>query len=90
MRADALFRELYEQYPEGRYAERAAWKVGWRSYRAGPLSTRRSQLFERAAVDFPRSDYRPAWLYWAGRAHEQLKEADAAEAALRAGRRPTI
>ena len=34
-RADALFRELYERYPRGTYAERAAWKVGWTSYRKG-------------------------------------------------------
>ena len=35
---------------------------------------RRSEIFERAAAGFPRSDYRPAWLYWAGRAHDLLKE----------------
>jgi soluble lytic murein transglycosylase len=32
------------------------------------------RFFERAAAEFPRSDYRPAWLYWAGRAHDLLKE----------------
>ena len=37
------------------------------------------RFFERAAVDFPRSDYRPAWLYWAGRAHDRLKEPALAE-----------
>src|SRR5580765_3642667 len=31
--ADAAFRELYQKFPKGSYAERAAWKVGWRSYR---------------------------------------------------------
>ncbi len=29
-------------------------------------------VFSRAAADFPRSDYRPSWLYWAGRAHDAL------------------
>jgi soluble lytic murein transglycosylase len=71
--ADAVFREMYEKYPRGSYAERAAWKAGWRAYRQGrPADTVR--FFERAAADFPRSDYRPAWLYWAGRAHDSLKE----------------
>ena len=76
--ADAVFRELYEKYPGGSYAERAAWKAGWRAYRQErPADTVR--FFERAAVDFPRSDYRPAWLYWAGRAHDRLKEPALAE-----------
>src|SRR5205807_2472176 len=35
--------------------------------------------FEHASADFPRSDYRPSWLYWAGRAHDELKERIAAE-----------
>src|SRR4029079_4117859 len=33
--SDALFRELYSRYPKGTYAERAAWKAGWRAYREG-------------------------------------------------------
>jgi soluble lytic murein transglycosylase len=70
--ADAIFRELHEKYPRSRHAERAAWKAGWRAYRQGkPADTIR--FFERAAADFPRSDYRPAWLYWAGRAHDRLE-----------------
>jgi soluble lytic murein transglycosylase len=76
--ADAIFRELYEKYPRGSYAERAAWKVGWRAYRQErPAET--VHFFERAAADFPRSDFRPAWLYWSGRAHDRLKESALAE-----------
>ena len=37
------------------------------------LAKRRAS-FDRAAADFPRSDYRPMWLYWSGRAHEALGE----------------
>jgi soluble lytic murein transglycosylase len=71
--ADAVFRELYEKYPRGSHAERAAWKAGWWAYRQNrPADTVR--FFEQAAADFPRSDYRPAWLYWAGRAQELLKQ----------------
>jgi soluble lytic murein transglycosylase len=77
-RSDALFRELYSRYPKGNYAERAAWKAGWRAYRERRFAET-VQYFERAAHDFPRSDYRPAWLYWAGRAHERSNEHTLAE-----------
>lgn len=70
-KADETFRELYDRYPRGSFAERAAWKIGWTAYRNGTYADT-TRVFERAAADFPRSDYRPAWLYWAGRAHEQL------------------
>lgn len=71
--ADQVFRELYERFPQGRYAERAAWKVGWWAFRNGnPAEAVR--LFEGAAAAFPRSDYRPSWIYWSGRAHEQLDD----------------
>jgi soluble lytic murein transglycosylase len=76
--ADATFRELYDRNPRGAYSDRAAWKVGWRSYRERRYDET-VKYFERAAVDFPRSDYRPAWLYWAGRAHEALNEQSLAE-----------
>ncbi len=70
-RADATFRELYEKNPKGGNAERAAWKVGWRSYRQGRYAET-IRYFDRATYDFPRSDYRPSWLYWSGRAYERL------------------
>ena len=76
--ADAMFREMYERYPRGNYAERAAWKIGWTSYRKDAVADT-ARVFERAASDFPRSDYRPAWIYWAGRAHEQLGEPGVAQ-----------
>lgn len=77
--ADTVFRELISRYPRGATSERAVWKVGWRSYRAGRYDEA-AQLFERAAADFPRSDYRPAWLFWAGRAHDELKKPELAQA----------
>ena len=71
--ADAAFREMYEKNPRGPSSERAAWKVGWRSYREHRYDET-LKYFEHAAIDFPRSDYRPAWLYWSGRAHEAKNE----------------
>lgn len=76
--ADLVFRELYDKYPRGVYAERAAWKAGWRAYRQRRYADTVG-YFERAAFDFPRSDYRPSWLYWAGRAREQLNDKGTAE-----------
>ena len=69
--ADQTFRELYEKFPAGRYAERAAWKIGWRAYRNSEYRET-AYVFSRAAADFARSDYRPAWLYWAGRAQDAM------------------
>lgn len=69
--ADAIFRELYEQFPTGPHAERAAWKAGWRAYRQGQYEDT-VRFFERASADFSRSDFRPSWIYWAARAHEKL------------------
>jgi soluble lytic murein transglycosylase len=69
--AIAVFRELYRRYPTSRPAERAAWKAGWSSYRQGDFAAA-ATLFEDAAAGFPRGDFRPAWLYWAGRARDRM------------------
>jgi len=71
--ADGVFRELFRRFPDSRYAERAAWKIGWWAYRNGQFVDA-AQAFESGAAVFPRADTRPAWLYWAGRAHDQLGE----------------
>ena len=77
--ADQESIELFEGFPKGRYTERAAWRIGWRAYRTGQFAES-VRVFERAASNFPRSDYRPGWLYWAGRAHDQLNEPALAQA----------
>ena len=69
--ADAVLRQMYERFPRGRHAERAAWKTGWTAYRRDNMSDT-VRYFESAATNFPRSDYRPAWLYWAGRARDAM------------------
>jgi soluble lytic murein transglycosylase len=71
--AEKTFREMYEKFPTGHYAERAAWKIGWWAYRAANYAET-VRVFEGAAANFPRSDYRPPWLYWSARAHEALRE----------------
>ena len=80
--ADAVFREMLNRYPAGRFAERAAWKAGWWAYRQGQF-TDALQYFDRGAAQFPRSDYRPSWLYWSGRAAQQAGDVETGIARLR-------
>lgn len=80
--ADAVFREILERYPAGRFAERAAWKAGWAAYRADRFAEA-LQLFDKGSAQFPRSDYRPSWLYWAGRAAQQAGDIETGIARLR-------
>ena len=80
--ADGVFRDLYRRYPKSRFAERAAWRAGWWSYRKGDFAEA-VELFESAAAAFPRADNRPAWLYWAARSREQMGEQTIAAARYR-------
>jgi soluble lytic murein transglycosylase len=66
-RAAEVFRLLIDRYPAGRFTERAYWRVGWWAYREERFQEA-ATLFDRGAAQFPRSDYRPSWLYWSGRA----------------------
>jgi soluble lytic murein transglycosylase len=79
VKADETFREMYEKFPTGHYAERAAWKIGWMAYKSERYADA-IRAFESGAVHFPRSDYRPSWLYWSGRAHDALREPALADA----------
>ena len=72
--AAAVFGEMVQLFPAGRFAERAAWKAGWWAYRQGAMADA-VRFFEAGAANFPRSDYRPSWLYWSARAKEQLGDA---------------
>ena len=80
--ADAVFRQLLRAFPRGRYTDRAAWKVGWRAYRAGEFAEA-ADVFDNAAVRAPRADNRPAWLYWSGRAYDRLNNTVTANARYR-------
>ena len=80
--ADAVFREVVRKYPAGRFAERAAWKAGWWAYRQGRYPDAMA-LFDRGAAQFPRSDYRPSWLYWSGRAALQTGDVETGVTRLR-------
>jgi soluble lytic murein transglycosylase len=80
--AAQTFKELFERFPDGPHAERSAWKYGWWAYTTGSYAET-ARVFEKAAATFPRSDYRPPWLYWAARAREKMGERDTAQARMR-------
>jgi soluble lytic murein transglycosylase len=75
--ADRVFRQLLDRFPRHRHAERAAWKVGWAAYRSRKFAET-VRVFESAAATFPRADYRPAWIYWSGRARDRMGDAPGA------------
>jgi soluble lytic murein transglycosylase len=77
--AGTVFADYLERFPQGKYGARAAWRLGWWKYRAGDFETA-AAIFDQAAVNFPRSDYRPSWLYWAGRAYAKLDQTPRANA----------
>ena len=80
--ADLVFREILDRYPDGRFAERAAWKSGWWAYRDGRFAEA-VRVFDAGAARSPRSDYRPSWLYWSGRAAVQIGQTATGTARLR-------
>ena len=80
--ADTVFRELLRRFPRHRHSERAAWKSGWFAYRLDNFGDA-AEVFDNAAATFARSDYRPSWLYWSARAHDQIGNTDTANARYR-------
>src|SRR5262249_19176211 len=79
--AAQTFKELYERFPSGPYAERSAWKYGWHAYTTGNYAET-VRVFESAAATFPRSHYPPPYLYWSARARDRLGQREAAQARL--------
>jgi soluble lytic murein transglycosylase len=75
--AAKVYSRMIDRFPSGPFAERGAWKAGWWAYRQRnfPETIR---VFERGAAAFPRSDYRPSWLYWTARSYDQMGERDKA------------
>ena len=76
-KAAEVFAEYYAKYPQGTFADRAAWRAGWWAYKKGEFDDA-IRIFESAAVSIRRADYRPSWLYWAARAHLQNGSRDLA------------
>ncbi|MEO6238878.1 MAG: transglycosylase SLT domain-containing protein [Vicinamibacterales bacterium] len=80
--AAETFKELFDRFPEGPHAERSAWKYGWWAYTTGNFAET-VRVFEKGAALFPRSDYRPPFLYWAARAREKRGDRETAQSRMR-------
>jgi soluble lytic murein transglycosylase len=76
-KAAEVFADMYRRFPQGAFADRAAWKAGWWAYKSGDYAET-ARIFESAAVGMRHADLRPAWLYWAARSHMNLAQPDAA------------
>jgi len=76
---DALphYRRLIEAFPDGRYVERATWRVGLGDLREG-RHEEAAVAMERLARTRPRASITPGLLYWSGRARLQLGQTDRA------------
>ncbi len=75
------YRRLLEAFPDGRYADRAGWRVGWGEYRAGRFADA-AQTLERTARLRPATAYSAGLLYWAGRARLQSADTERARQLL--------
>jgi peptidoglycan lytic transglycosylase len=71
--ATPWWRRLLDEYPDGRYVERAAWRVGWSDYHAGRF-LEAAETFEQTARRRPPGVATAGLLYWAGRARLALGE----------------
>ena len=76
-RAAEIYASMIERFPTGAFAERATWKAGWWAYREKNFRET-IRIFEKGAATFPRSDFRPSWLYWTARSYDQAGDRAAA------------
>jgi soluble lytic murein transglycosylase len=75
------WRHLMAEFPDGRYAERATWRVGWADYRAGRYE-QAAQALESTARLRPPSAFTPGFLYWAARSRLSLGQGERARQLL--------
>ncbi|GBR75963.1 lytic transglycosylase [Candidatus Termititenax persephonae] len=72
------YRRLYQNYPESRIADDAAWEVGWTNYRQGNYRAAVEVFLAGYGLD-RYSDNADALLYWAGRSYQKLRRRQDAE-----------
>lgn len=75
------YRRLLAEYPEGSYADRAAWRVGWGDYRQGRYAEA-ARTLEDTARRRKATSFTPGMLYWAGRAKQALGDTPGARALM--------
>ncbi len=69
------YQRLLAGFPDGRYVERAGWRVGWGLYRAGRYAEA-AQVLERTARVRPATTYSAGLLYWAARSRREMGESE--------------
>lgn len=69
---DALpyWERIARDFPDGRHADRATWKVAWADYRSRRFDAAAERL-EAAVRARPASPSAATWLYWAGRSRQE-------------------
>lgn len=75
------YRRLLAEHPDGRYADRSAWRVGWGDYRAGRYADA-ARVLEETARRRPVTSLTAGMLYWAGRAKQEQGDTPAARALM--------
>ncbi len=78
-RAAALYQELADRFPTGRYGAYSHWKAAWLDYRLGKIDEAKKR-FEEQITDYPRSNEVPNALYWRGRIAEDSHDLGKARA----------
>jgi len=78
-KAEALYRELAQRFPNGTHGSYAHWKSAWLLWRLGQGAEARRE-FEQQIVLFPDAPEVPSALYWRGRAAEEDGELGRARA----------
>ncbi len=73
------YRRLLAAFPNGRYADRATWRVAWWEFRAGHYGIA-AHMLEQAAQARPEGFSASGFLYWAGRSRAALGESEPATA----------
>jgi soluble lytic murein transglycosylase len=74
----AYYRRMLENFPEGKYASDAKWRVLWEDFRSGRYADA-GFGWEEAAREQPGSEESAKLLYWAGRSYQAAGRFDRAE-----------
>jgi peptidoglycan lytic transglycosylase len=78
-----FYRRIYDAFPQGKYIDPAAFRVGFGEYHASRFD-KAAEIWEAAAKARSSNLWRPAYLYWAGRAYRELGQEEKARALFEA------
>jgi len=76
------YRQIVTQFPRGKHALEANWRLHWESFANGRFEEA-GFGFEETAREQPGSDALPRLLYWAGRSYQEAGQFDRGDALFR-------